>query len=161
MPSSKYIFLDIDGVISLMDKSNTFFDTGCVELVAKLVKETGATIVLSSDWRFNWETKDISARILKENQTDLYVGATTSLARGYMVNDVMVPFENRGQEISKFLQDKNYETYVVLDDLPAYEFEDHRLHLVSCHYATGFTQEAYERAWAILNDHHEIPPNSF
>ena len=58
------MFLDIDGVLAPstwnvktervpgVAYDFPFFDTDCVERLARIVRETGATIVLSTEWRY-------------------------------------------------------------------------------------------------------------
>lgn len=51
----KYLFLDIDGVIAVMDETNQSHEWGIVDskqkLLGKILEQTGAKIVLSSSWR--------------------------------------------------------------------------------------------------------------
>lgn len=61
----KIIFLDIDGVLNSVmyensdlfkeDNPDTLIDMSRVKLLADIVKETGAEIVLSSTWRVDWD----------------------------------------------------------------------------------------------------------
>ena len=69
----KIIFLDIDGVmatsndygVSANNKWNAYrFDKKCVGVLNSILEETGADIILSSDWRHHYtlqEMKDIFA----------------------------------------------------------------------------------------------------
>ena len=69
----KVIFLDIDGVLSTgndfgVSKDNKWdayrFDSKCVAVLNSILKETGAEIILSSDWRHTYtlqEMRDIFA----------------------------------------------------------------------------------------------------
>jgi len=155
---TKYIFLDIDGVVAT-NNDDSFFNNECVYLVSKLANESGATIVLSSDWRFTMSASEMSKRIFEETGIPIDIEAITTKKIGNIEDGIIVDFENRGQEISEFLRDSNYGTYVILDDLPAFEFEEHRLHLVSCNRLIGFDQTAYDRAIAILNFEDRIPKN--
>ena len=63
----KAIFLDIDGVLNYtqwyvsdrnpgnLNGQEGDIDPMCVERVLRICKETGAKVVISSDWRISWE----------------------------------------------------------------------------------------------------------
>merc|ERR1719316_623635 len=68
---SKVIFLDVDGVINIprgMDKK-------LITNLKGIVDDTGAKIVLSSDWRNSKDTRDEIRRILRLFDMD-YVSCT-------------------------------------------------------------------------------------
>ena len=59
---NKYLFLDVDGVLNSVswyreewNKNHVYpqgdFDPKCVELVNRIVEETGCKVVVSSSWR--------------------------------------------------------------------------------------------------------------
>ena len=59
---NKYLFLDVDGVLNSVswyreewNKNHAYpqgdFDPKCVELVNRIVEETGCKVVVSSSWR--------------------------------------------------------------------------------------------------------------
>lgn len=54
----KIIFLDVDGVLNDNDYSKTKVDETKVRLLKEIVDKTGAKIVLSSDWRYWWDSDD-------------------------------------------------------------------------------------------------------
>ena len=54
------IFLDLDGVITTMGKINPIR----VEIVKKVIKESGASVVLSSTWRLNAASYALAERII-------------------------------------------------------------------------------------------------
>jgi len=139
----KYIFLDVDGVITT-NKSDTFFDKECVERVKKLAEVTGSQIVLSSDWRLTWSPKDFSEKIKNEVGVELGMKLHTPIIK---FTDTLT----RGEEISNFLAGLNYGTYVILDDLPESEFDGHHLHFVHCNTSEGFTEDGFKKAKKILN----------
>mgnify|MGYP002360174241 FL=1 len=71
----KIIFLDIDGVLALafgsMNRNNKWdaypFDRKAVKVLNKILKETGAEIVLSSDWKHHYGMKALSEIFLELN----------------------------------------------------------------------------------------------
>ena len=59
----KVIFLDVDGVLNSVDTSEVFqgfvgIDDKLVSKLRKIVRATGAQIVLSSSWKHDWEPLD-------------------------------------------------------------------------------------------------------
>lgn len=47
----KLVFLDVDGVLHAAHGAKRSFEPRCMEALARIVRETGASIVLSSSWR--------------------------------------------------------------------------------------------------------------
>ena len=128
MKMNKYIFLDIDGVLNSNDyfsslkhmkrinkllemgfNSSVFHGVSSIDPVAvknlnKLVKDTGAKIVVSSTWRFS---PDLS-EIFKISGIEAPIFSITPSSRSRI----------RGEEIQAWL-DKKAESpykYVILDD---------------------------------------------
>ena len=117
----KVIFLDIDGVLNYSEcwkreenkgKGGLIWDNDCVAQLNRIVKETGAKIVVSSSWRILGSHYDavlnkmnIQAEILGKTPTNL-------------------PIENirgvqRGDEIQAWMntqQIEPIEKFVILDD---------------------------------------------
>ena len=58
----KLIFLDVDGVLNRVQTKTqapsgcTGIETELVKNLAKIVNETNALIILTSDWKVEWET---------------------------------------------------------------------------------------------------------
>lgn len=68
---NKYLFLDVDGVLNSdewyheeWNKDHVYpqgdFDPKCVEIVNRIVKETGCKVVVSSSWRAEANLQSIS-----------------------------------------------------------------------------------------------------
>ena len=144
---NKFIFLDIDGVLnddeslSVAPHGGHGIDNDHLQQLKQLVDNTGAQIILSSDWRFNspdwpfkapWERKamDKTWAYLLKRLNDW----------GLSISD-FVPHRCilRGNEISMFLFNKMPCQYVILDDLPEEEFTNHLPHLVHTNPAIGLT----------------------
>ena len=138
------IFLDVDGVLNneehilklveLLGKEQYFqlhkdlgempFDYRSVQLVKKLVEETGAEIVLSSTWRLN--PKYIEAL---EKFTGLKVSNKTP----------RLPYLIRGQEIAQYLyKHREVTNYVIIDD-DSDMLEEQKEHFVQVDAKKGFT----------------------
>ena len=109
----KIIFLDMDGVLNseLTFRNNpTVIDPVDPEMVKQLnriVKETGARLVLSSTWRkgYLWPSRLADAGIDLNN----FVGITPGSDKGF-----------RGDEVNSWLEYANHflsiEKYAILDD---------------------------------------------
>lgn len=118
----KIIFLDVDGVLNnasyikkcykkSINKKETFysgknvpFDIKCLKNLAKIVKKTGAKIVLSSTWR-----------IYKSHIYVLEARLAEYGLRIYDKTDIINMI--KGAEITEWLkQHRDIENYVVIDD---------------------------------------------
>ena len=102
------IFLDIDGVLNQL-QPNYFIDIDCVEVLAELVKEINAEIVLSSTWRFGYSnTGKCTPQVEKlKHIFNMYnikiVGRTAKLG-------------DRSKEIQNYIDNHGTSEYLILDD---------------------------------------------
>lgn len=118
-----WLFLDIDGVLNhenwysykdengvenyMRDYPYSQFDPECVERVNRILKETGAELVISSSWRTDNDLPQIFER----------VGLPTSFYRTPITKD-----RCRGDEIYRFFLDFDTDAfngktnYAILDD---------------------------------------------
>lgn len=144
------IFLDIDGVLIIRPATQTIFDYECVRRVHQLCEETGASIILSSDWRYNWTPEDLATRIHGETSYNLPIISATPTTVLDEETGLHLP-DIRGKEIAAYLEKHPATNYVILDDLPPINFltEQHP-HLVTTDFPTGFTSEAFIKAKTIL-----------
>ena len=134
---TKYIFLDIDGVLNsehtlnescenMDQKLTSIISDQLVKNLSYLVEKTDAKIILSSSWRvyFNNNIKNpnnIFAMVLLAslNKYNLKLHDMTPYPKG--------PFSSeRGLEIKTYIDKNNIEKYVVIDDE---EFSDFTTHL--------------------------------
>ena len=110
----KVIFLDVDGVLNSRatraKSPSGFVGIGdvFVRQLSELVAETGAKIVLSSDWKDGWEQKHRTGKYLEDK---LAKYGLSVFARTYDSD-----YRKRGQGICDYLEGKNIEGYVILDD---------------------------------------------
>ena len=134
---TKYIFLDIDGVLNsehtlnescenMDQKIASIISDQLVKNLSYLVKKTDAKIILSSSWRvyFNENTKkpiNLFAMILLAalNKHNLKLHDMTPFVKGQFSNE-------RGLEIKTYVEKNNITDYVVIDDE---EFSDFKTHL--------------------------------
>lgn len=111
----KIIFLDIDGVLNtpktIRKFGFNFIDDILVALVARIVRETEAKIVLSSSWRI--ETKDlgIAKDALAQHNLEIH-DCTPRIER---------PFEEgnwvrRSEEIQSWIDQNEVTAFAIIDD---------------------------------------------
>ena len=119
----KVLFLDIDGVlngngfiakrhcderVNKLPHPLDYFDPDCVERLNKIIEETNAKIVISSDWKFTLGLNDIFRKV--GIRTEIY-------------DKTPYRFGLRHEEIHEWLENHNVEKYVILDDIPFQNFE--------------------------------------
>ena len=164
----KIIFLDIDGVLNTQDWHSRMtkdtprdefgwaFDPVAVENLGHVVKETGASIVISSSWKFLGLAK------LKEMWKIRNLPGTVLDITPNTVSDEMLLNANldemelgvcRGNEIKEWLSKHKGEVsnYVIIDDFDDMlsEQEDH---VVLTNTLIGITDFDAEKAITILNN---------
>jgi hypothetical protein len=117
---SKYIFLDIDGVLNCNNTTDDCFGMTGIEdrLVKKLstiVNATGAEIVLTSTWRDYWEPDKKESQDAEGTYLDEKL-----LKQGLRISGKTDPnwLYKRGDGIVEWLKDKNVKSFVILDDEP-------------------------------------------
>lgn len=117
----KLIFLDVDGVLNDNDTRTLTRDGWCfvddekVSNLAKIVKATGAEIVLSSSWRNDWHREDESLNSLafEDLRNKLREFGLTLMSK---TGDWSL---SRGREIQEWLDKWNgepVENFLIIDD---------------------------------------------
>ena len=125
------IFLDLDGVLAthkqyMMNRKKFWdknpiakelripypFDPKCVKIFNEILDETGADIVLSSDWKYHWNLVYLD-KIFKFNGVNKSPIDTT-INEGVSFSNIT---KNRAYEIGEYIQRNNITNYVVIDDL--------------------------------------------
>ena len=173
---TKVIFLDIDGVLnSWGSKSHCGIFTGIdrdkTRRLAKIVNETGASIVLSSSWRHDW-IPDHKYREHIDIYTAPYVGkylknhlwkkgGLTAIDKISRIGE----FDTyRDQEILKYLADHPHiKYYVILDDAPfLFDLTNPAIvnHIVLTDDKEGLTDKEAETAIQILSSEGGISDGS-
>lgn len=162
---NKVIFLDIDGVLNSTKSCNFYhkkyggngyggffkrdeeptlknvlWDEKCVHWLDKIVKETGASIVISSTWRKHYGLLTFHSMFKLYNVYDLNIIGKTN----------QQGFSMRGKEIQDYIDKNNITKYVILDDdsdmLPN-QIEN----FVNTNHDVGLTRKDYLKAIKILN----------
>lgn len=130
---TKYIFLDIDGVLNsehtLDDRSTSNASIICdqyLEHLRKIVEETDAKLVLSSSWRVYFSST------IDDPEHSYGIQLVQALAKHNLkLHDatpfIKGPFSNeRGLEIKAYIEKHNITNYIIIDDE---EFSDFKTHL--------------------------------
>lgn len=137
---SSIIFLDIDGVLHYAYPTSEKEKFSQMPLLARIVQETGSSVVLSSAWRqFKTAVRDISDSMIAHDMQPP-VGSTPSLL-----------LENREREIAAWLLqhedrlDPGYR-WIAIDDRMLKGLGEHFVHTRSC----GLTDADVDRAIALL-----------
>ena len=151
----KVILLDVDGVINSGNnmKRNAqlkrtcetmYFDSECMRLLKKLVQNTGAKLILSSDWRFP-EPRTHSICHLQNLLSRL---ADYELGLNGQTGEAQF---SRNEEINAWLQEHpEVESYVILDDVND-DFQGENLRrLVLTNEIVGLTATDAQKAERIL-----------
>jgi hypothetical protein len=143
------IFLDIDGVLNsnaylsarpmLAERDETLIDPDAVKLLDRLIRASGAALVISSTWRLELDVATIG-KIL----------ARRGLRRGIPISRTPErPGRPRGEEITAFLRKEgDRPPYVILDDDS--DMPGHGRHLVQTDPRYGLLPGDVDRALAIL-----------
>eukprot|EP00930_Biecheleria_cincta_P091824 TRINITY_DN81481_c0_g1_i1.p1 TRINITY_DN81481_c0_g1~~TRINITY_DN81481_c0_g1_i1.p1 ORF type:complete len:242 (+),score=22.90 TRINITY_DN81481_c0_g1_i1:26-727(+) len=149
----RVIFLDIDGV--LVTRRPCVMEPNLLQNLVRVVKETGAKIVLSSDWRRHPEARSEAQQVLRSVGLD-FIGCTPCKS----------PYvAQRPTEIMSWKRDyqskpgaEKWEQWVAIDDRDLLN-EQHgrylRGHFVQTQPLRGLTEQAADACIAILTK--ELP----
>ena len=165
----RIVFLDIDGVLNYTkwyaddrNPGNLYgregdIDPLCAERVMRICNLAGAKVVVSSDWRMNWEgtRKRLKRMGLDENYVvDKTPEFIWSRPDGddfinELKNDV---YEyTRGAEIDEWLKRNSAERYVIVDDRTDFT-EEQKRSFVHVNPYEGLTDKDVELAIKILRN---------
>lgn len=150
METIKVIFLDVDGVLN-SKRTIRMTKNGCVFVgvrqvknLRRIVRETGAKVVLSSDWRYG----RIDARCNED-----FLELKRELAKyGIEFHDYTPETfsGHRGEEIHAWLTGHpEVSNFVILDDRQ--DIEPHKDHWVQTCMSRGLGKEETEAAIQLLN----------
>lgn len=109
MATKAILFLDVDGVLNthalLASMGTDFIDEGRVAILARIVRETGARVVLSSFWRVC--PNDFAKVQAALSKFDIAIVGTTPVFEGWVEREV---------EISAWLKANHTDRFAILDD---------------------------------------------
>lgn len=145
----KVIFLDVDGVLN-NDFTTTrtkqgaeFVDDYLIERLKRLIDATGATVIMSSSWRYG--------RTCKAHHDDFVELLEKLESHGVHVEDYTPTMNtaHKSVEIKQYLQDHpEIEKFVVLDDDEIELYPEQHVETLNRY---GLTDENVDDAIKILN----------
>lgn len=140
------IFLDIDGVLNneiflLKSGGVEAFDPDNVKILNKLIKETNASVVISSTWRIGHSLHWLQTMLEKVGfeYPERIIGATISNSKG-----------QRGDEIDMWLRQLHIDAFVILDDDDDMSVVQDKL--VQTSFNTGLLEEHIEMVKKIIDE---------
>ena len=144
----RILFLDIDGVLNgLYTKERIngwcFVEDILVRRLQRIVNETGAQIVISSDWRYERNLLEFEAFLKKLNEFGMKIFGTTPVLN-------LKTIDSRQKEIEKWFEtcEVPIESFCILDDF--YEFPQYKDRFIMTSYITGITDKDADRCIEIL-----------
>ena len=157
----KLIFLDVDGVLNRV-QTKTQAPSGCtgieMELVknlAMIVNETNALIILTSDWKIEWEAVSFGCSEDAKYLNEMLAKEGLQIV-GKTYDDHVFDFflQDRGRGIHRYLDAlENAEGYVVIDDHVFGDCDEEiQRHLIKTNSFEGLSVEKAEQAIGILNN---------
>ena len=150
----KIIYLDIDGVLNCETTTVAVgnymgIEDEKVQLLAEIVRQTDAEIVLTSTWKEFWCREDSK----KEFQDDLanHLDAKLNACGLYVFDKITDSIFDRGEGILRWNKAFQPESFVILDD-NLFDFRETGLadHLIRTDISVGLTREDADRAISIL-----------
>jgi len=154
----KIIFLDIDGVLNSRNTTrmtswgSTFVEDALIRNLKHVIDETGAEVVLSSNWRYDRDDPSLNMEFLELRD---------ELARyGICFYGFTPELHDRGKDIDQWVKEHPKTTnFVILDDKK--DIALNRNHWVQTTMAHGLGPDEAEKAIQVLLDDQltvELPP---
>jgi hypothetical protein len=147
----KVIFLDIDGVLNSVETSEVFqgfvgIDDKLVSKLRKIVRATGAKIVLSSSWKYDWEPRE---KHLQNKYGDYLDEKLKKHSLKAIDKTREADSDKRGEGIIEWVGTHEVDSFIILDD-EWYDFKE--LGLQSRVIKTEF----YDENGGLTDDHVEL-----
>jgi len=142
----KIIFLDIDGVLVTTKTARTNTAApACIEVLNKIIADTGASIVISSSW------KHYGLPWLRDKLNEWgVVGSVIDLTPTARITTTQRELLPRSYDVVLWLYNyRDVESFLILDDED--EFLDLREFHVRTYWETGLNWDDFPRAIRILN----------
>lgn len=141
----KILFLDIDGVLNTSsDEDPEYIDPAKVALINEVCARTGAVVVVSSEWRqdFNLGHDGTRAALVRAGLEAEVRSFTPTMRK------MSEPLQcAKRRQITEWLRRKDVEAFAVLDDMPI-----QIAYLVQTSETTGITRRHVERLTRILGE---------
>lgn len=155
----KAIFLDIDGIVATpltvrlnyllhREPDNQWYDTVSLDYLGRLVRKTGAVVVLSSNWRIGMDEGNSYQQAIMRNLFSQLEAA------GAPVADCTPHLDegDRSAEVGAWLDEHPCASWVIFDDLAHFESRPDVAegHLVLVEESDGIRYQHYRAAREIL-----------
>lgn len=166
------LFLDIDGVLAPSEcyfrpresfwrkhkwaaelKVPYSFDALCVKVLNRILLETGADIVLTSDWKKKWDLDQL--RIIFENNRVISFPIDITCNEIVSVDEHVGQQKNRAFQIGEYVTSRGLTNFAIVDDLDIYPYIPYEF----CHTFVkviereGIKQTmAYEKIMKVFNE---------
>lgn len=161
---NKIIFLDIDGVLNVLpkteDKFGPCFHKHFEDNLRYIIEKTGAKIVISSTWKIDglevmqemWQKRGLAGKVIDITPSEVDV-VDRGICEFYDQVD-------RGFEIQQWIDDHDVESYVILDDvndmMPSQQnnfvvTSNNKDHADCVNFGYGLTRRCADKAIEILN----------
>lgn len=154
----KIIFLDIDGVLNFKECNSIFDEYYFVDdeklmILKEIINQTGAKVVLSSDWKIGWIHRDEGIVSPKSKR---FIALEEKMNEFGITLFSKTPIGNqdyRGDEIKSWIEQwggEKIENFVIIDDMD--DMRPYKNKLVKTSFLKGGLQYAHmEKAIEILN----------
>lgn len=145
------VFLDIDGVLNhrhtvRVPRMPFTCDPANVRCLNTLIAQTGAGIVITSDWRRWLPWGDLCTVLTDFGVCGDFLGRTPVVLQ----DDPLGPRPPRGHEVDSWLQQRrSTDPYIILDDRG--DLEPHLPRLIQTHPDTGLMEEHIGRAMRMFD----------
>lgn len=156
----KLLFLDIDGVLNTpFSKSwcgdNVGIEKDKLDLLKKIIDNTGALIVLISTWKQSWQ-KDIKRKYLQDdfaNYLDTTLGGAGLSIYDKTPNQANGVWLSRGEGILYYLDYLGTDRFVIIDDCQ-FDYDGCELtdYFVQTSTEVGLCDEHVQKAIKLLNN---------
>lgn len=136
----KVIFLDVDGVLNCVDTTNLCggyvgIENAKVNLLRRIVEETGAEIVLTSTWKDGWSKTD---KDKKQDVFGWFLDRELERESLSILDKTEDDGIHRGEGIRDWMNGRDIESFVILDD---HRYDYLEQGLSGCHVKTEFYDE--------------------
>lgn len=158
----KVIFLDVDGVLNCETTTDSVgnyigIENKKVKLLAKIVLNTNAEIVLTSTWKECWYREE-SKKALQDDLANHLEDKLHTYGL-YVLDKTNDRAFDRGEGILRWNREHNIKQFVILDD-NLFDFWEAGLggHLIRTNCSVGLTAEDADRAIQLLNEGSKVDP---
>ena len=150
-----FVFLDIDGVLNQPGITPAIegslvlgMDDDKINLLAQIINETKALIILVSSWKIAWFPEPFKNKNLRNGN---YMDQKFKEHNLFIYDKTDDYSFDRGRGILEYLNKNHCDNYIVLDDDIFEDYDDEILaHLIKTDTNVGLTKEHVQKSIALL-----------